>query len=149
MSKFKYSVGDKVRVKDGLKIRYYGRLFYNEQMVGRGGSIITIEHQLDVEYGINYSCLENNYYWNEEMIETYIEYNFDDYIKNTNKEEYYTEQGLRELRSMISLINKIDKDELFKLSDHLNSGFLGEFFDYVEYVKNNKNNKTNETKGDK
>lgn len=149
MGSFKFNVGDKVRVKEHLKCRDYGKLFCNEQMASKGGSTLTIEQQLDDEYGINYLCLENNYYWNEEMIETYIEYNFDDYIKNTNKEEYYTEQGLRELRSMISLINKIDKDELFKLSDHLNSGFLGEFFDYVEYVKNNKNNKTNETKGDK
>lgn len=66
MAANKFKVGDKVRVKAGLTIVDYNTLYCNEEMANMAGNILTI-FELVSDYA--YAVQENDWYWNDEMLE--------------------------------------------------------------------------------
>lgn len=65
----KYKVGDKVRVKEDLKVdEIYGRERFVDNMEHLKGKIVTIEEVMQSAYRIK----ENDFYWTDEMFE-YVE----------------------------------------------------------------------------
>lgn len=60
----KYKVGDKVKVREDLKVgRYYSGVYFNEEMAKLKGKVVEIK---DV-YSISYYIKECGYFWTDEM----------------------------------------------------------------------------------
>ena len=88
MNKFK--VGDKVKVRDDLRVgRYYGELDFLIEMENLKGKELTID---SISIGGNYAFKESDYYYSEEMLEEFIDDNYELFEfaldkLNTTKEE--------------------------------------------------------------
>lgn len=66
MAANKFKVGDKVRVKGGLTTVDYNTLYCNEEMANMAGNILTI---FELVFDDTYAVQENDWYWNDEMLE--------------------------------------------------------------------------------
>lgn len=60
----KYKIGDKVRVREDLKVgKFYNEWFFNEEMAELKGKVVEIE-DVDSDF---YYIKEDGYYWSDEM----------------------------------------------------------------------------------
>lgn len=126
MAKNRFKVGDKVRVKNGLKAEaYYGGTYFNNSMANYCGKELTIEEVL--EDG-RYFVEESGWYWAESMFEK-PKNNVKVYSKDKNGHRYialnieansilaiqvHLVKVIENGETVICFFRKAGKDALFK-----------------------------------
>lgn len=122
----KYKVGDKVKVRDDLKVNNnYGGYVYCGNMPFFKGKTVTIEAVTDFKYDKHYLIKEDDtrYYWTDEMFEEIVEEDKD-------------ETEVEKFRAFLEEVANLDYDnygeEYAMLSNIVKYGY--DFNDYKEAI---------------